>query len=201
MSVVELRPERRRGTVLMELAKPYRFTRQQYHRLADVGILQSNERMELLGGRIFPHPPIGPRHAAVVNVIQQTLERQIGERALVRVQSPLAIDDFTEPQPDLMLLKPQADFYRNAHPTPADVLLVVEVASTSADFDRGPKLQQYAAAGINEYWVVDLNRNVLIVHRRPMDSEYGDIIQHLRDATIAPQTFPDATLAVADVLA
>ena len=120
----------------------------------------------------------------------------VGERAICIGQSPLAIDEASEPQPDILLVKPRDDLYRDAHPIPADVLLLIEVADTSLELDRGQKLHLYAEAGIREYWIIDLNRRVLIVHRQPKDGEYASVQQYESDARVVPEALADVELAI-----
>ena len=126
--------------------------------------------------------------------------RQVGDRAICRVQSPLALGDRSEPEPDLVLVRPRPDYYRSGHPGPEDVLLLIEVSDTSADLDLGDKLRLYAASGIVEYWVIDLNRGVLIGHRDPHGDQYGSVREYDRTASVGPSALPDLTLDLGDFL-
>ena len=174
----------------------HRVTRDDYYRMADAGTLEADARVELLDGEIVEMSPIGPRHSWVVAELHSLFAQRIGDRALCFSQSPLAIDETTEPQPDVMLVKPRAGLSPEEHPKPADVILLIEVADTSLELDRGAKLRLYSAAGIREYWVIDLNRRVLIVHRQPRDAEYASVQQYDRDARVAPEAFTDVELAI-----
>ncbi|MCG3129154.1 MAG: hypothetical protein CHACPFDD_04064 [Phycisphaerae bacterium] len=173
-----------------------RFSRDAYHRMADAGI----ERVELLDGAVTLMSPLGPRHAAVVFALDRFFQSHVEALALCRVQSPICLDEHSEPQPDLVLARPRADLYRNHHPTTPDVLLLIEVADATVEFDLGPKLELYARAGIQEYWVFDLVRRRLIVHRGPSGGRYGSAQELGRTASIAPAAIPRPTLDLADVL-
>jgi Uma2 family endonuclease len=143
------------------------FTTNEYHRMAEAGILSADDRVELLDGEIVRISPSGSRHAACVDRLTSMFFRQLGRRVIVRVQNPIVLDRYSEPQPDLSLLRPRADFYAERHPRPPDVLLVVEAvdASTRAEAER--KIQLYAGAGVREVWIVDLTRAAIRVLRRP----------------------------------
>lgn len=133
-----------------------RFTVREYYRMAQAGILTKDDRVELLEGEIVEMAPIGPRYAGAVDRLTELFVRNFAGAALTRVQNPIHLDEHTEPQPDLALLRPRADFYTTGHPTPEDILLVVEIAETSADVDRDVKMPLYARSGIPEAWLVDL---------------------------------------------
>src|SRR5207247_3212709 len=133
-----------------------RFTVDEYYRMAETGILAEDDRVELLDGEIVEMSPIGPRHAATVTRLDHLFNRLVGDRAIVRAQNPVRLDGYSEPEPDIALVTPRADFYRAEHPTPRDILLIVEVADTSLRYDRHTKLPGYARAGVPEAWLVDL---------------------------------------------
>lgn len=178
-----------------------RFTREEYHLMAKAGILAPTDRTELLDGEISLMSPIGSGHQGMLNTLNTFFMTRLAAVTIVSLRGPLAAADDSEPQPDLMLLRPRADFYRAGHPTPRDVLLLIEVADTSVALDRGAKLALYARAGVAEYWVIDLPRATLIVHKRPTGEEYADVKQLDRNATIAPDAFPDCRITLADLFA
>ncbi len=153
--------------------------------MAGAGLFGEDDRVELVGGEIIDMAPIGSRHAAAVDRLNRLLVSRLGDRAIVRVQSPIRLDDLSEPQPDVTVLKPRADFYSDDHPGPADILLVVEVADTSAAWDRGVKVPLYAEAGAVEAWVVDLADEVVEVFRSPGAGRYADISRIGRGGTHA----------------
>jgi len=143
------------------------FTVDEYYRMGDVGIFNGNNRVELIDGEIVEMSPIGSPHAAVVDRLNVLLQPLLRARAIVRVQNPIRLDVYSEPQPDLSILKFRTDFYRSAHPTPADILLVVEVADTSLRYDRQIKIPLYAGAGIPEVWLVDVDAEQIEVFTHP----------------------------------
>src|SRR5919109_5115464 len=126
------------------------FTTEDYHRMMASGILSENDHVELLGGEIVEMSPISSRHAACVNRLTQLFSNRFGNRTIVNVQNPIHLSANSEPQPDLATLRPRADFYSAAHAEPKDVFVIIEVAETSAEFDRDVKLPLYAQAGIPE---------------------------------------------------
>ncbi len=177
-----------------------RFTVVEYHRMGEAGILREDDRVELIDGEIVQMTPIGSRHAACVKRLNQLFARAVGDQAVVSVQDPIAIPPESEPQPDLALLRPRADFYASGHPGPADVLLVVEVADTSAPFDRGVKIPLYARAGIPEVWLVDLITDTVEVHRRSSGGRFADVQRHGRAGRVECEAFPDLDLSIDKLL-
>jgi Uma2 family endonuclease len=175
-----------------------RFTAEEYQEMGRAGILTEDDRVELIEGEIVQMSPIGSRHAACVDRLTGLLARGAGDRAIVRVQNPIRIGKDSEPQPDLTLLRPRSDFYAAGHPTPKDVLLLIEVVASSEDYDRDVKLPVYARAGIAEVWLVDLEHNRIEVFRKPGRGGYGDVTT--AGAKLSPKALPDLTLAVADIL-
>ena len=129
------------------MAKPLaarRFTVDVYHRMGHAGVFHHDDRVELIDGQVVEMSPIGPRHAACVDRRTRRLSEQVGERAVLRVQSPVVLGRHAAPQPDVALLRPPIERYADAHPEPPDILLVIEVADTSSDYDRAVKLALYA---------------------------------------------------------
>lgn len=172
----------------------------EYHRMAEVGILCEDDRVELLDGEIWQLSPIGSRHMACVNRLTAAISRQIDQSVIVSVQNSIQLDDYSEPQPDLALLRMQPDFYAAALPTAADVLLLIEVADTSLEYDRGVKLPRYARAGIPEVWLVDLQENIVRAYSQPTENGY-QIIRQLRPGQAAIATMiPGLAVAVNDIL-
>jgi len=178
-----------------------RFTVDEYHRMAQAGILAEDDRVELIDGEIVEMPAIGSRHAACVDRLTRVFSLRVGDHAVVRVQNPIWLGSRSEPQPDLALLRPRADFYASAHPAAADVLLVIEVADVSLEYDRSVKVPLYAAAGIAEAWIVDLAGGVVEVYRRPGPRGYGDVGRVSRGDVLSVGALAGVTLAVAEVIA
>jgi len=176
------------------------FTVEDYHRMAQAGILSEDDRVELIDGEILKMTPIGSRHATCVRRLNRLFSMAAGARVIVDVQNPIRLGEHSEPQPDLALLRPRPDFYGSSHPGPQDVLLVVEVAETSATYDREVKLPLYARAGIPEVWLIDLSEERIEIHRHPLPRGYQQV-QHLRRGEcLAPDALPDMSFAVEGIL-
>ena len=141
-----------------------------FHRMGETGILGPQDRVELIDGEIIDMSPIGVLHAAIVDVLARHFGRRTGESVFVRCQNPLRLDDISEPEPDIAILRLRADFYMTAHPGASDVLLVIEVADTSLAYDLGTKVPLYARHGIPEVWVIDAATRQTRVFRRPVGS-------------------------------
>ncbi len=181
--------------------KRRRFTVDEYHRMGEVGILPEDERVELIEGEILEMSPIGSRHAGIVNRLNDLFTLRLRGRAIVAVQNPISLGSkYSEPQPDLTLLRPRADYYADALPEPPDILLVVEVMDTSVKYDRRLKLPLYARAGISEVWLLDLNGERVEVCRRPALGGYRDLRTIPRDDSLAAAAFPEVVFTVADLL-
>jgi Uma2 family endonuclease len=178
----------------------YRFSVDDYHRLGEIGVLGEDDRVELWDGEILVMSPIGSPHAACVSRFNRVLTMLAGDRAIVRVQDPVELNKWSEPQPDLLVVRFRADFYAGAHPLPSDVLLLVEVADTTLPYDRDFKLPRYAADGIVEVWLADLQADTITVYREPGPSGYGSATTARRGDVISPAALPDVTVAVIDVL-
>ena len=131
-------------------------TTSDYHRMAETGILTPDEQVELLSGQIIKKMPKGPTHSALCKRIEKRLERRLGEQILVRLQDPIHLDDYSEPEPDIAVVYPRDDFYSDHHPAPNEVYLIIEVSDTTLQRDLTVKTTLYAAAGITDYWVVDV---------------------------------------------
>lgn len=189
------------GSSLIEPAvRPYCFTVEEYHRLGKAGVLQEDDRVELLNGGIFTMSPIGSLHAGMLKRLNELFHRKHRLECVVAVQDPLHLDAHSEPQPDLMLLVPREDHYASAHPRPDDVLLLIEVADASLDYDSGEKIPAYARAGIREVWLIDVANRRLTLHRKPKPS--GSYEQTLAVGPVdrfAPLAFPEATFTLADL--
>jgi Uma2 family endonuclease len=153
--------------------------------MGEAGILGPELRTELIDGEVIEMPPIGHPHAGTVDLLADRLGEAVKKRALIRVQGPIWLDDYSEPLPDITLLRPRADYYRSAHPGPADVLLLIEVADSSLAYDREVKLPRYALAEVPEVWLVDLAARRLLVHRRPEGERWTDVETVLDLAAVA----------------
>ncbi|MBA2450041.1 MAG: Uma2 family endonuclease [Chloroflexi bacterium] len=174
-----------------------RFTADEFEQMAEAGILGEDERVELLEGEIVAMSPIGTPHAWCVNRLGQIFAR-LGDAVIVSVQNPVRLDDWFTPQPDLAVLRP--DVSQARHPGPADVLLAIEVASSSVGVDREIKAPAYARAGVVELWLVDLVADRLEVHRDPSPIGYRLIRLFGRDEQVSPLFAPDFMVRVDAVL-
>jgi Uma2 family endonuclease len=170
-----------------------------YHRMAKAGILSEDDRVELIDGEIVAMTPIGPRHNAAVNRATRTLVTIVGDQAIVQVQGSVRLDRFREPQPDIVLLRPQLDFYASRLPGPSDILLIIEIAESSLDYDREVKARIYAQAGVPEYWLVDLDDRSLSCYREPQGGTYQTLRECRSGESIAPEALPQCAIS-ADVL-
>jgi Uma2 family endonuclease len=174
-----------------------RFTVDDYERMAEAGILAEDDRVELIAGEIVEMSPIGGRHVGCVNVLADLLWDVVGREALISVQNPIRLSADGEPQPDIALLRRGAP---RAVPTPEDVLLVIEVADSSRDYDRTVKLPLYAAAGIEETWLVDLVAEVVERHTDPHDGVYRRVASARRGESLSSTVLPAVVLAVDAIL-
>jgi Uma2 family endonuclease len=176
------------------------FTVEEYHRMAEVGILKPHDRVELIRGEIVEMSPIGRRHAAFVDNLTELLVTRLSGRAIVSVQNPVVVAADSEPQPDLKLLRRRRPVpYKDAEATAADVLLLIEVAETSLRYDRTVKLALYAEAGVPEYWVVDASAEAIEVYRGPAPDGYREVTRVIGEGTVSPAAFLDARLTLAEI--
>lgn len=150
--------------------KHHRLSIQDYHRMMEVGILTAHDRVELINGEIIEMSPIGSPHAACVDFLAEELIIALQRKARVRVQNPIALLDYSEPEPDIVVVKPGR--YQSRHPRAEEILLIIEVADTSLVYDRDIKGPLYAQAGIAEYWLVNLIDRQVEVYRRPEGGKY-----------------------------
>jgi Uma2 family endonuclease len=171
-----------------------------YHRMGDAGILRSDERVQLISGRIITMPPIGPVHAYRVTRIMRLLEPVFSDRAALRAQQPITLDTLSEPEPDIALVRLPEERYEFAHPTSADVLLVIEVADATLRTDRGRKLRAYARSGVPEYWIVNLTDGVVETYSDPDRDRYRAKRIVRRGEDVSPLAFPDDVIAADDLL-
>ncbi|MDP8924743.1 MAG: Uma2 family endonuclease [Chloroflexota bacterium] len=173
------------------------FTADEFERMAEAGILGEDERVELIEGEIVWMSPIGPNHSWCVKRLNALFAR-LGDRVIPSIQDPIRLHDRLEPQPDVVLVRPDAP--RDRHPTPADILLVIEVASSSISVDRDVKGPMYARAGIADYWIFDLDAYCLLVLREPSADGYRVVRVFARGQQVAPLFAPDFPVDVAEIL-
>jgi Uma2 family endonuclease len=175
------------------------FTVDDYYSMAKAGIIGPEDRVELVEGEIIEMSPIGHPHGVRVVRASTLLIEAFGRNAVVSTQGSLRLNRRTELQPDLVIFKPRSDFYAARRPTPADVLLVIEVAQTSLSYDQNVKIPIYARTGIPEVWIQDLKKDVLLVYRDPRGNNYADSIELRRDEFVSPTAFPEIRFSIDDL--
>jgi Uma2 family endonuclease len=184
-----------------EEIRPRRWTREEYYRAADLGLFRPEERLELLDGEIYAKmSPKKPPHVTAVGHAGDILADLFGPGYHCRAEQPLVLNDLSEPEPDLVLVPGTRFDYQTEHPTATTALLVVEVADTSIRFDRGRKREAYARAGIRDYWVLNLPKRRIEVHRDPAGSRYRSVTVYQEGDTITPMAAPHVTVRVSDLL-
>ncbi|MEO6872022.1 MAG: Uma2 family endonuclease [Chthoniobacterales bacterium] len=169
----------------------YRFSVEECDKLGEAGIFDEDDRVELLDGEIIVMSPIGSQHAGVVMRLNAILSRRLGDRVLLNPQNPTMVDEFSEPQPDIMLLKPRADFYTTKHPGPEDILLLIEVSDTTLSYDRGRKLRKYAESNIGEAWIANPKNMTIEQFREPAGRAYAHTTSHHRGESISVAALPE----------
>ncbi|MBP7779593.1 MAG: Uma2 family endonuclease [Acidobacteria bacterium] len=176
-----------------------RFTADEYQAMGRAGILREDDRVELIDGEVLAMSPIGPPHVGAVNRLNHLFGRLVADDAIVQVQLPVRLDPYSEPQPDLVLLKPRDDFYGTAAAGPADILLAVEVSQSSLAYDRGVKAALYARRGVAEYWIVDLVHGAVIRHTDPVEGRYRHAAAVAHDEPFAPALLPTCIVTTRDI--
>jgi Uma2 family endonuclease len=168
-------------------------------RMEEAGVLSPMERVELINGDILVVSPPGPRHGAAVDRTADEFRERLRGKALIRVQGTVVLDVHAAPLPDIALLKPRNDYYADKNPGPADIFLIVEVSTSSLDFDTTVKLALYAIVGIPEYWIADLENDRLLVYSDPVGDGYQSMRALGRGDSVAPTLLPDCRIPV-DIL-
>ncbi|RFP57973.1 MAG: Uma2 family endonuclease [Limnothrix sp. CACIAM 69d] len=171
-----------------------------YQCLIDQGCFGPEEHIELLNGQLIQMAAKGTRYAAAVSRLARLLGRQLGETVLIRLQDPIALNDQSQPEPDLAIVLPHPLDYADHHPTPAEIHWLIEVADSTLTYDTQTKARAYAQAGLGDYWVLDLPGDRLWVFRNPNQAGYGLVMQLDRAQSIAPIAFPNCTWPLADLL-
>ena len=187
--------------------KPHRLTVDDYYRMTEAGVLSPDDRTELIEGQIIDMAPIGIDHAEVVRRLNRRLTRAVGDSAEVSVELPVRLSLRSEPHPDVALLKPRATGHRRAHPSAADVLLLIEVSDTTYRKDSGIKLRTYAFHGVPEYWIENLSADRIEVYRRPQnptgrlrDCHYASVEHFGRGQSVTVAARPGVTFLVEELL-
>ncbi|MFQ4143649.1 Uma2 family endonuclease [Chlorogloeopsis sp. ULAP02] len=188
----------------MTIATAKRFTITEYDRLAELGFFTETDRVELIKGEIISMVSKGKLHSVCETRLERELFKLVGERATLRGQQPIIIPDYSEPEPDRVIVKNRADDYLSTHPTPADILLLIEIADSSLKYDQEVKLPLYAEAGISDYWILNLVANYLESYSEPYQDLQGKFgyrkkIIFLPNESVNLPCFPDLVLDLSRV--
>jgi Uma2 family endonuclease len=182
------------------LLKRWRLTVDDYHRMAKAGILHEDDRVELIVGELIEMAAIGSYHFTTVNKLNREFSARAVEVYIVSVQNPVRLSRYSEPQPDIALLRLRSDEYADGLPGPEDVLLIVEESDSTVAADRRVKLPLCAAAGIPEAWLVNIPRRSIEVHREPRGGRYQQVTVFRRGERISLLLLPDASVVVEEIL-
>jgi len=179
---------------------PLRFKVDDYYRMIELGMLTDYERAEIIEGELIRKMPIGDKHAACVERLNEFLRDELGKSVSIRNQQPIKVGDYNEPQPDLAIVRRRDDFYGNGKPTSKDCLALIEVSDSTLEYDRNKKLPLYAEAKIPEFWLVNLQNNTVEVHTEPRESVYSLIRVLRRGETIKSESVPNLEIEVGKIL-
>ncbi len=177
-----------------------KYTLAEYHQMIEIGILKAQDKVELIRGEIIKMSPVGLKHASCVKKINQLFAQKLGNKVILGIQDPIKLNDNSQPQPDVVLLKPKSDFYATEHPKSEDILLLIEVADTSIEYDRQIKIPLYAENNITEMWLININENIIQVYQNPQGKLYKNITNYQIDDKIDLTIFPDCEIKVKDIL-
>jgi Uma2 family endonuclease len=162
---------------MQEWPRRHRISVEHYYRMAEADLFAPDERVELIDGEIVDMPPMGSRRAGKLSRLAAILSAAVGERGIVRVQLPLRLDAWSEPQPDIVVVRPRADYYEQQHPSPADTLLAIELSNTTLQFDRDVKAPLYARHTVPETWILDLRGNRLLRFRSSAPDRADSVVE------------------------
>lgn len=177
-----------------------RFTVPEYYNLAEAGILRPDERVELIEGEIIVMSPQGPLHASATTRGGECFRKSLGDSVIVRIQAPIRIDKHSEPEPDIVLAKPDPDHYSDHHPSPKEIFFVMEISDATLDYDRTTKSRLYARAGIIQYCVLNIKARELEDNRNPGAAGFRSKETYLSDQSFTLVAFPEARIKVSDLL-
>lgn len=170
-----------------------------YQKMVAAGVLTERDRIELIDGEMINMAPIGPKHAALTARLTKHFVLAAGDAAIVSPGGPVNLGDFSEPQPDVLLLRPRPDYYAGKIPEASDVLLLIEISDSTLIFDQGTKRALYARHGVVEYWIVDVEGRRIHIHREPMANGYARTHQCNLTDFVSPQALPAVRLMVQDL--
>jgi Uma2 family endonuclease len=176
------------------------WTVQDYHQMSDLGILDPTERTELIAGQIVLMTAKGTPHVITLQLLATNIQDRLGKSALIRTQDPIRLDNFSEPEPDLAIVKGTILDYAEHHPVPEDIYLVIEVADSTLKQDCEVKDKLYARSNIPEYWVVDINNRQVRIFRDPTPTGYGSQLILTETHSVSPLAFPEIVLSIDSIL-
>ncbi len=177
-----------------------RLTVREYYRMGTYGILDPNESVELIDGQIIKKPMKGTSHEAAITRIGRKLGNSLAELALIRYQSPIHLNEYSEPEPDIAIVKRDVLDYEEHHPLPSEIYLLIEVADSSIERDTDFNAKVYAKAEISDYWILDLTNRQLYVFRQPFQDEYQQKIILSDQEEVSILAFEDINIKVAQML-
>jgi Uma2 family endonuclease len=189
------------AVVMKDLLPRHRITVDEYYRMDELGLFAPDVRTELIEGEVMEMPRMGSSHAGTVGLLQHLLSPVTNHPAQLRVQLPVRINDYSEPQPDLAVVLPRKDFYRSRHPEPADTPLIVEISDSSLRLDLNVKVPLYARHDVPEVWVVDLEHNRIHFFRSPRNGAYTDVSQIDKPEVVALTALPGVTVDLSELFA
>lgn len=175
------------------------FTIDDYHQMIKTGILKKQHQVELIEGEILEMSPIGSRHASIVDRLNRSLNRQVGDSAIVRVQSPVIMNDLSEPQPDITVVRYKEDFYEQEHPQVQDIFLIIEISDTTTVYDRDIKIPVYASAGIQVVWLFDLASQIVDVYTDPVFGRYNLIQRQNKNSVLLLPSLPTIRIDLSSI--
>ena len=176
------------------------FTIEEYDRFIEAGVLTEDDPVELINGEVVKMSPISGPHAGCVARLSMMFSLQLGQQVVIWTQNPIHIDQYSEPEPDVVVLRYRQDFYTKSLPRPIDVLLLIEVADTSLSYDRRVKVPLYAKVGILEIWVMDVENRLIYVYRNPVNGKYQETLVMKPGDTITPVTFSEILVKVDEII-
>lgn len=177
-----------------KLYTPHQISVVDYQKMAEIGILEMNAKVELIEGEIIDMAPIGSKHASYVNRLTREIVAKVSNAALVSVQNPIILGGLSEPEPDLALLKPKANDYEDSLPKAEDVLLLIEVSDTTLKYDRQIKAPLYARFSIPEYWLIDTQKVTVTIFQKPVHGQYTVAKTQALPAKLFPLLLPTVKL-------
>jgi Uma2 family endonuclease len=178
----------------------FHWTVDTFYRAVDAGVFDEPKRLELVYGDLREKEIVNPPHAATTRRVSRLMQGLFEPQFIVREEKPVRLGNDTEPLPDIALVTGSDEDYEQRHPNDQDIILLIEVADTTADYDTGEKARMYAHSGVNDYWVTLINRRELIVFRNPTQEGYTNQVRLTEADTVTPLAAPNITISVRDLL-